>query len=471
MQAKLTCSALTALLLSACSSTTNTAKTGAAVFKDDKAQTNSELYSKPAKGTITRWFSPENPTGAKGKGGITNKGAKGNAFFIVQPGATQNILQAEGAGIIQRMWMSGSIAVTPEQRRGVVINMYWDGEDKPAVSAPIADFFGNALGEMTRFDSELFSNPEGRSFNFTIPMPFRDGAKIEIVNESSSQVLFWYDINMVQVDALPDDAMYFHAHWRRDHQTELAKDFEILPKVQGTGRFIGTNVGIIGSAGYDESWFGEGEVKIYLDGDNELPSLVGTGTEDYIGTGWGQGEYIGQQFGSMITDTDHNLHTLYRYHIKDAVYFHEDIKVTVQQMGHVHQDVLAKIRDDGMPVIPVWSADTKGLRMGDPGGEPIEHLRFLDDDSLDPYERKGWGVNYYRTDDVSATSYFYLDSPVSNLPPLQPLEARMRDMQEKVWTLLEAKKKKLSEREKRDIKRHEAFEKAQAEKALAEKTE
>ena len=223
-----------------------------------------QLYTAPDPDVESRWISPENPTGEKGKGGMTNKGAKGNAFYIIQPGETKIIMNVRGAGIVQRMWMSGTIARNAEQRRAVVINMYWDDAEKPAVSAPIGDFFGVGLGMMAKFDNELFSNPEGRSFNFTIPMPYRKAAKIEIVNESSSQVLFWFDINYLEMERVPDDALYFHAFWSRDLKTTLGKDFEILPGLEGTGRYLGTNVGVIGDKGYLGSWFGEGEVKIFF---------------------------------------------------------------------------------------------------------------------------------------------------------------------------------------------------------------
>ena len=398
------------------------------------------LYTTPSKNTTTRWISPENPTGEKGKGGLTNKGAKGNAFYIVQPGETQSLLEIEGAGIIQRMWMSGSIATVAEQRRGVVIKMYWDGSEKPAVSAPIGDFFGNALGVMKAFDSELFSNPEGRSFNFTIPMPYRMGAKIEIVNESSSQVLFWYDINLQEMEAIPEEAMYFHAHWRREVKTKLGEDFTILPKVEGIGRFIGTNIGVIGDEKYLGTWFGEGEVKIYLDGDRAHPSLQGTGTEDYIGTGWGQGVFYGQRFGSLVSDKAHDLYSFYRYHTADAVYFQKDCRVTIQQMGNANRDLLRKMKADGVEFIPVWQLQTHGQAIGNDEGKPMEHIRLLDMDDPPGVESdefiEGASTNYYRSDDVSATSYFYLDRPENNLPLLQPLEDRLKDMKEKVWDKL-----------------------------------
>ncbi|MDN5204263.1 DUF2961 domain-containing protein [Fulvivirgaceae bacterium BMA10] len=397
-----------------------------------------ELYTAPKKKTTTRWISPENPTGAKGKGGFTNEGAKGNAFYIVAPGETKVLMQTEGAGIIQRMWMSGTIAKNAEQRRGVVINMYWDGAEKPAVSAPIGDFFGIGLGLMAPFDSELFSNPEGRSFNFTIPMPYRKGAKIEIVNEASSQVLFWYDINYQEMEEIPADAMYFHAHWSRNFKTELGKDFVILPKVTGQGRYIGTNVGVIGGEHYRGTWFGEGEVKIYLDGDTGHASLVGTGTEDYIGTGWGQGVYYGKRFGSLVSNTEWDIYAFYRYHTADQVYFHQDCKVTIQQMGNTNRKKLREIVNNGGEVLPVWQLETHGQNVADAKGKLQQHTRFLDmENAPDLFSDDfpaGRSTNYYRRDDVSATAYFYLNKPQNGLPSIAPVEVRLKDMQDKVWS-------------------------------------
>ena len=250
-----------------------------------------DLARSPHPKTNTRWISPENPTGGKGKGGLTNKGAKGNAFFIVPPGQKQILFDVKGAGIINRMWMSGTIGISEEQRRAVRIDMFWDGARKPAVSAPIGDFFGIGLGLIAKYDNELFSSPEARSFNFTIPMPYRKSAYITITNESSKEVWIWYDINYLEIEKLPEDLMYFHAYWNRDLKTKSGIDYMILPEVRGTGRYLGANISVIGDSLCRGSWFGEGEVKVYLDGDKENPTLVGTGTEDYIGSGWGQGEY------------------------------------------------------------------------------------------------------------------------------------------------------------------------------------
>lgn len=250
-----------------------------------------ELYEAPSPDTHTRWVSPENPTGEKGAAGRSNRGAKGMAFITVPAGETAVLADLKGAGIIRRMWLSGTIPRNPEQRRLVRLKMYWDGAKTPAVAAPVGDFFGVGLGLLVPFESALFSSPEARSYNFTLPMPYRKGAKILLVNESKAHALVWYDINTTEVKEHENNVMYFHAAWRRETPTELGKDFEILPRVQGRGRYLGANIGVIGGEAYRGTWFGEGEVKVYLDGDTMLPTLSGTGTEDYIGSGWGQGEY------------------------------------------------------------------------------------------------------------------------------------------------------------------------------------
>jgi hypothetical protein len=146
-----------------------------------------ELFTAPKPSATTRWISPENPKGEKGAAGKANQGAKGSAFLTVKAGEQLVMMDVKGAGIIRRMWISGTIPRSEEQRRMVRIDMYWDGSKKPAVSAPIGDFFGLGLGLSVPYKNALFSNPEGRSFNFTIPMPYRTGAKIVITNESGSQ--------------------------------------------------------------------------------------------------------------------------------------------------------------------------------------------------------------------------------------------------------------------------------------------
>ena len=190
------------------------------------------------------------------------------------------------------------------------------------------------------------------------------------------------------------------------------------------------------------TWFGEGEVKVYLDGDTTNPSLQGTGTEDYIGTGWGQGVYYGQRFGSLLSDKDFDLYSFYRYHTADAIYFWKDCRVTIQQMGHARRELLRKMKAAGTEYLPVWHLQTHGQQVGNDEGIPMEHIHLLDMENVpdvDSDEFLDLPTNYYRRDDVSATSYFYLDRPENNLPPLQPVEERLRDMNTKVWDKLKDK--------------------------------
>jgi hypothetical protein len=397
-----------------------------------------ELYRAPEPGTHTRWISPENPTGAKGAGGKANRGAKGAAFIVVAPGETAVLAHMNGAGIIHRMWLSGTIPRNEEQRRLIRLQMFWDGAQKPAVDCPIGDFFGLGLGLALPFENALFSNPEGRSFNFTIPMPYRKGAKLLLVNEAATYALVWYDINYSEVKRHDDDVMYFHAAWRRELRTELGKDFEILPKIVGKGRYLGMNIGVIGGhPAYRGTWFGEGEVKVYLDGDTDWPTLVGTGTEDYIGTGWGQGVFRGRYAGSLVSDEKNDVYAFYRYHLDDPVYFHEDCRVTIQQMGNTSSERVRDMMAKGVNTKPLWILDTHGEDVLNLTKQPPSIRLLLDEPNLpafnDPKHPQG-GCHYWRQDDVSATVYFYLTKPENNLPPLASGEILTKDLRERVWS-------------------------------------
>jgi hypothetical protein len=379
-----------------------------------------ELYELPP-GQQTRWSSFENSLAQKGKGGIENKGAKGHPSEIISPGTTRALLDVKGAGIIQRIWLTVNDR-SPAMLRSIKLEMYWDGSDKPAVSVPLGDFFGLGLGRKVAFQNALFADPEGRSFNCYIPMPYHAGAKILVVNESDKPFMLFYDINFQQVEKHTADVLYFHSYWRRENRNVLGKDFEILPKVNGKGRYLGMNMGLITDPLYQKSWWGEGEVKIYLDGDNTLPTLNGTGTEDYIGTGWGQGVFIHQYQGCLVADESTRQWAFYRYHVPDPVYFRTDCRVTIQIMGG---DMLTKVREykrNGASLIPVTvSTDKAFIKLFDQNPIP---------DLMDTKLPDGW-TNFYRQDDVSSTVYFYLDKPVSDLPPLAPRNERIEALPEK----------------------------------------
>lgn len=379
-----------------------------------------DLYKIPA-GTETRWSSFENPAAAKGKGGAENKRAKGHPNEMFAPGETKTLLNANGAGIVQRIWITISDR-TPQNLRAIKIEMYWDGATTPAVSVPLGDFFGLAHGRKVAFENALFSDPEGRSFTSYIPMPYRKGARIVLVNEGEKMVNLFYDINFQQVSSHGSDVLYFHAYWNRIERTELAKDFVILPAVKGKGKYLGTNMGVITDPLYEKSWWGEGEVKIYLDGDNDLPTLNGSGTEDYIGTGWGQGMFIHRYQGCIVADEASRQWAFYRYHIPDPVYFNANCKVTIQMMGGEMTDNVRRYAKNGASLKPVTVAREKDLvKLFE-----LSPLPQLNDADFP----QGW-TNFYRSDDVCATAYFYLDAPTNGLPAIQPASVRVNALPEK----------------------------------------
>jgi len=382
--------------------------------------TAQELYKTPNAQTKTVWVSPENPSGAKGSAGTTNKGAKGRAFITLETGKKVEVLNTIGSGIVRRMWLSGTIPRSADQMQHVRIEMYWDGSKTPAVSAPIGDFFGLGLGKSKAYKNALFSNPEGRSFNFAIPMPFKKSAKIVLVNESNSHALIWYDINYT-LEKVPEDAMYFHAYWNHVSKTTLGTDYEILPTLKGKGRFIGSNISVISDSLLRNTWFGEGEVKVYLDGDNKLPSLSGTGTEDYIGSGWGQGEYQDLHQGSLISDDKNGVYCFYRYHVPDPIFFNSDCKVTLQQIGNSSVENIRALLKKGANIKPVFfikqgsSSDIFNLKDNPPITYGLLDTNFVDGIHNSFFDSSNFGMNFYRTDEVSSTAYFYLTKPTNNL--------------------------------------------------------
>jgi hypothetical protein len=291
--------------------------------------------------------------------------------------------------------------------RGVRLDMYWDGASKPAVSAPIGDFFGQGLGRPVCFESALFSNPEGRSFCSFLPMPFKTGMKIVATNETDADIqMYFYDVNYTIGDALPEDVGYLHAHFRRENPTTLRQDYEFLPKVEGKGRFLGVNVGVIADRErYFSAWWGEGEAKFYLDGDEAYPTLCGTGTEDYIGTAWGQGTYSHWYQGAPICDGKNGQFTFYRWHIPDPVYFHKDLRVTMHQIGCASPETMEKFRQSGKTYYKT--------------GPELEEM-----------DLSAQGGLFEREDDWSSCAYFYLDKPENDLPELMPLEKRIEGLLE-----------------------------------------
>ena len=272
------------------------------------------------------------------------------------PGQSRTLLDTKGAGIIQRIWLTISER-TPAVLRSARIEMYWDEAATPAISAPIGDFFGLALGRLVPFQNALFSDPEGRSFTSYIPMPYRKAARIVVINDSDASILLFYDVDFLRMNSLRPDAMYFHAFWSRNSKTDLGKDFEILPEVKGRGRYLGSNLGMISDPKYGDTWWGEGEAKIYLDGDSALPTLNGTGSEDFVGSGWGLGAFAHMYQGSPIADEKRHQWAFYRYHIPDAVYFQKSCRVTMQVLGGASVAEVKQLVANAVPLTVVTVAN------------------------------------------------------------------------------------------------------------------
>ena len=382
---------------------------------------SSELYRFQAD-SRTHWISPENPTGAPGLGGQENRGAKGHAFETIPAGQSHVLADISGAGIIDRIWMTIEDR-SPEALRGLKLEIFWDGASTPAVSVPLGDFFLHGAGQMVPMETALLTSPEGRSFVSYIPMPFRSGARIVVTNESPRQVnLIFYDINYRALPDQPQDSLYFHAWWSRERATRLGRDFRILPRIEGRGRFLGASVTVLTNPVYNDTWWGEGEVKIFLDSDRAHASLVGTGAEDYIGTAWGQGAYINRFQGAPIaTWDDGGRWTFYRFHIPDPIFFSSAIEVTLQQIGGARKAIVLDLQRAGAPLIPVTI---------DPGSR-TNFQQLLTRDPPVPLSNPSLPdghTNFYRSDDVAAVAYFYLDRPEGVLPPIAGPAERLTEL-------------------------------------------
>jgi len=375
------------------------------------------IFKQPPPKLETRWYSYENKTGEKGAGGMANFGRKGSPSLTLKPGEKVVLCDIQGSGTIRRIWATTDPVDDPAVQRSMKLEIFWEGSDKPAVQVPMGDFFCHTFGKATAFENAFFASPEGKSYNCFIPMPFRKGAKIQLTNEADRNVGLFFEVDATVGDEHGDDIMYFHASWRRENYATPRTDFEILPQQNGIGRFLGCNIGVRQNPAITSCWWGEGEVKVYLDGDREWPTLVGTGTEDFIGTGWGQTRfdhlYQGCQFVSESGDGwFKDFYGFYRFHVPDPVYFHKDIRVTIQTLGGgMSKAALAK----DMRANP----DKKYMKAGD-------GKQFYDVEELEKGE--DIFVLIERDDDYCATAYWYMDRPVNTLPPLVPLAERTADL-------------------------------------------
>lgn len=299
----------------------------------------------------TRSISAENPTGAKGQGGMATDGTGASAARELGQGwkispclhldgsSVTTLADIDGAGAIQHIW----ITVAPRWWRRLVLRMYWDGEETPSVEAPLGDFFANGWGERCNITSiPIAVNPAG-GFNSYWEMPFRKSARITIENLVPDRCEgFFYQVTWAETE-VPDDMAYFHAQWRRNNPLPYMEVHTLLDGVRGQGQYVGT---YIAWGSNNNGWWGEGEIKFYMDDDTDWPTICGTGTEDYFGGAWGF-EMPPGQYGTFSTaylgfpqatrpDGLYQSQTrfgLYRWHIQDPIRFQDDLRVTIQALG------------------------------------------------------------------------------------------------------------------------------------------
>jgi hypothetical protein len=311
----------------------------------------------------SRSISFENPDGKPGSGGqAANKqlgpGRKGAPYVTIQPGETVVLCDIKQAGTIRHIWMTGEflnhtwmgnpLLERLKLLRSTIIRAYWDGQEHPSIECPLGDFMGLAHSKVTSYQSAVHSVGEMAALNFWLQMPFTESAKITITNESSIAFPLFYQIDYTINDRHSDDIGRLHVLFRRENPTTEKVDFELLPKRTGKGVFVGAVVGV---RTLRSGWWGEGEIKFYMDGDTDYPTICGTGAEDWVGLSYGLQETTFQYHGSNLnfklekvsefkdsetgnlTEFNPEYISMYRWHLPDPVYWKKDCRITVQQIG------------------------------------------------------------------------------------------------------------------------------------------
>jgi len=318
----------------------------------------------------TRSISPENFTGAKGQGGMATEGTgkgpsrdlgqgwKVSPSVVIKAHTTFNVAEIDGSGAIQHIWM------TPTGNwRNSIIRFYWDGETTPSVEAPVGDFFCMGWGQYSPLQSLAVCVNPGSAFNCYWPMPFRKKCRITMENIDDKDMVLYYQVDYTLTD-VPADAAYFHAQFRRVNPLPYKGVYTLVDGIKGKGQYVGT---YLAWGVHNNGWWGEGEIKFYIDGDTKFPTINGTGTEDYFCGSYdfdtrkknaagveetnytefctpysglpqvikGDGHYqVAQRFG------------LYRWHITDPIRFDKDLKVTIQALGWRSEGRYLPLQDD-----------------------------------------------------------------------------------------------------------------------------
>ncbi len=321
----------------------------------------------------TRSLSAENPTGEPGKGAMAETGMGANAArelgrgrkiapaIQAQPGETVTIADIKGEGMIQSIWFAGS------SERSLIFRVYWDGCEKPSIEAPLPSFFAfgynnnvdSATGRFPFLNSALIMVAPNRGFNCYFEMPFRKGFRMTLENTGCKKTTSYYQINYC-LTQVPDDCGYFCAQYRQAKPLTAGADYLVADGIKGKGQYIGTSmaVGLNGEG----NWWGEGEIKFFMDGDTEFPTICGTGTEDYFcgAYNWDLNgayqTYSGLYAGMFQVVKPDGLYScqqrfsLYRWHVVDPIRFEKDLRITLQDLGWRSDGRYLERRDDFMSV-------------------------------------------------------------------------------------------------------------------------
>jgi hypothetical protein len=333
----------------------------------------------------TRSISPENFNGEKGKGGMATTGTgagpskdlgqtwKVSPSVIIKKHTTYTIAEINESGAIQHIWM------TPTGNwRYSILRFYWDDETTPSVEAPVGDFFCMGWGKYALVQSLAVVVNPGSAFNCYWPMPFRKKCRITMENIDNQDMALYYQVDYTLTD-VPKDAAYFHAQFRRVNPLPFKKDYVLVDSIKGKGQYVGT---YLAYGSNKNGWWGEGEIKFFMDGDTKFPTINGTGTEDYFCGSYdfdtrrkskdgvegseytefsgpytglpqvirGDGHYeIAQRFG------------LYRWHIADPIRFEKDLKVTLQDLGWHNDGRYMPLQDDLASVVFWYQSEPHGV--------------------------------------------------------------------------------------------------------------
>ena len=328
----------------------------------------------------SRAINAENPYGEKGKGGMSasdlGPSRKGSPCLReLEPGSVTTLGEIAGPGEIKHIWITVTDRTEQDYYvlRDLVLRIYWDEEENPSVETPLGDFFCCGFGRGCIVNSMPIAVNPARGMNCYFPMPFNKKARITIENQHVCTIpAFFYQIDYLLLDEAQENVAYFHAAWNREKLTEKQKDYTILEGVKGKGHYVGTYLALTTLERY---WWGEGELKIYLDGDEKYPTICGTGTEDYFGGAWSFASqksgctiennyctpYLGYPYYSANDETVHNFYHnddtmpqrgFYRWHIVDPILFEKDIRVTIQQIGVCHKGLFE--RQDDVSSVAYW---------------------------------------------------------------------------------------------------------------------